>query len=161
MGPVLSFLLDLFLEALGIPVKRKPPPRRVASPPVPPPQPNSQAEPLATGERGWLGDLAEQLAAPIPREEIPPGGVLVFDGDSPLPEYGYEEPAADSPYIAKNLPAPPPPVPSLLALPAKAPQPGSNLGETLRDPARVRQAILLAEILAPPLGLRGEAGGAK
>jgi hypothetical protein len=53
----------------------------------------------------------------------------------------------------RAAPAPPrvPPPPPLPAPPARPPSP---LAAALRDPSRVRTAVILAEVLGPPLALR-------
>lgn len=137
-----------FLEALGVPPGTQPPPpvrprsvtpRRVVTPTPPPPLPKVK--------RNWA-------------QPLPP--VVTVPADLPLPP--LTTPPPEPVFVVETQPAPaaliPPPLPAELSprpLARKAAPvrtfPMTSLRPLLRSREKIRQAIILREILGPPLGL--------
>jgi len=132
-----------FLEALGVPTGSQPPPpvrpRTVA------PRPVAGAPPKKI-RRSWVQPLPPLVTTP---EEVPP---------PPLPEpvFGAEAPPAPAAAVPPPLPtelnpllsSPPSPKPKL-----RRPLSPNSLGPILRSREKIRQAIILREVLGPPRGL--------
>ncbi len=142
-----------FLEALGVP------PGTQAPPPVRPrtftPRPVMTAAPRTPPpkiKRSWV--------QPLPPVVTTPEGM-------PLPPL-TTTPPPEPVFVVEAQPAPvaaaPPPLPAELsapeisALPARKAAPAralpmTSLGQILRSREKIRQAIILREVLGPPLGL--------
>jgi hypothetical protein len=142
-----------FLEALGVPPGTQPPPpvrnRTVTPHPVATSTPQTPPRKI---RRSWA-------------QPLPP--VVTTPEDIPLPPLATAPPP-EPVFIVQTQPAPatvvPPPLPAEVsarpfagpvvrkAAPARTP-PMTSLRATLRSRERIRQAIILREVLGPPRGL--------
>src|SRR5450432_1648985 len=130
-----------FLEALGAPPGTRPPspvrPRSVVPRPAVTPPPPAQPRKV---KRSWVQPLPPLTTfppGPMAVEAAPPPPVIVAPPPQPEP--------------VKVL-QPSTPLPRKTALPSVTPL--GSLGEMLRSARTARQAIMLREVLGPPLGLR-------
>lgn len=138
-----------FLEALGVPGGTQPPPpvrprtftpRPTVTPTAPPPLPKVR--------RSWAQPLPPVITTPEDVPQLPP----LTTAPSPEPVF-----------VVQMQPAPavvaPPPMPAAVAarlarkaVPAVV-RPMTSLRPLLRSREKIRQAIMLREILGPPRGL--------
>ena len=130
-----------FLEALGAPPGSAPPPKAQ-------PRPRRVVVPKAAPEprrakRSWVQPLPPIVTVPKAPPPLPPFKEIAQIPPAP-PQLVVRVPTAITPVTA---------VPPRPPAPAVASRRGS-LGALLRSPTRVRQAILLREVLGPPRGLQ-------
>ena len=134
-----------FLEALGVPPGTQPPP--AVRPRTITPRPRTAAPPPPKVRRSWAQPLPPVVTAPPEMEELPPLTTV------PPPVFVLQE--------AQPAPGPvvPPALPVALAAPVIGPVSSAralstvSLRPLLRSREKIRQAIILREILGPPLGL--------
>ncbi len=141
-----------FLEAAGLPTGAEPPPPvrpRTAVPhgPLPTVRPPPLMPPATPGRlrRGSPAPAGRSLPqAPPPIRPIGPMGPI-----GPLAPVIQTATARAGSQLRENIPLPDPTPPPQTAAPAAAAPAGSLLAR-LRNPASIREAIILREVLGPP-----------
>jgi len=136
-----------FLEALGVPPGTQPPP--AVRPRTITPRPKAAAPPPPKVRRSWAQPLPPVVAVPPEIAELPP---LTTTPPPPPVFVARETQPAPEPFVS-------PPLPVELAAPATSRVASARTFSTtslrplLRSREKIRQAIILREILGPPLGL--------